>query len=485
MVLLPPGKATPPACCNSPRLLSCSLATINPSVLGSTAQLVLPNNITATFANRVAGNANAFNYVGPQADVLISCNSGMTTCHGHAMVAGAKSYVLENCGPDGHVWKQINVTGAQEADSIRVPKASADLRPNHDQLVRAAATDNTTKVTYSIKFYYTPEFAAVTPDIPGWVAQILSETNQGYANSQVPLQAVLCKIEAATIIDNASSLTLINNFAVMKASTALIRDSADVAFLLVNDYDSCGIAYFDVLSMSSPLTLSTAMKSCSVGYYSSGHEICHNVGCSHDKAYAGTTPYNYAYGHLIAPGGYRTIMAYPNAAYSTRVNYYSNANVNLPQTGTSTGATLENNAALLMINRMSLAAVGNELSCTALPATTTTTPTTTKPTSTTTTPTTTRPTTTTTRPTTTTTSPTTTRPTTTTTTPTTTRPTTITTKPTSTSTTPTTRPTSTTTTPTTTKATSTTTTPTTTKPISPASPCICQIPTTTVTINKP
>ena len=233
------------------------MAAINPSVLGSTAQLVLPSNITATFANLVPGNTNAFHYVGPEADVLISCNSGMTTCHGHAMVAGAKSYVLENCGPAGHVWKQINVTGAQEADSLRIPQSSADLRPDHDRLVRAAAKDNTTKVTYSIKFYYTPEFANAVNDIPGLVGQILAETNQGYANSQVPLQAVLCKIEAATIHDNADSEALINNFANMKASPALIRDSADVAFLLVKDTNPCGIAFFDVLSQASPLTLAT------------------------------------------------------------------------------------------------------------------------------------------------------------------------------------------------------------------------------------
>ena len=28
-------------------------------------------------------------------------------------------------------------------------------------------------------FYYTPEFAAITEDIPGFIDQVIAETNQG------------------------------------------------------------------------------------------------------------------------------------------------------------------------------------------------------------------------------------------------------------------------------------------------------------------
>ena len=114
------------------------------------------------------------------------------------MTANGQSYVLESCGSAGHVWKQINTTNAQEAESLALPSSvtAVPKRLDHSGLLRVAAADNTTMATYSIKFYYTPEFAAVTSDIPLWVAQILTETNQGYANSQVPLKAVLCEIEA-------------------------------------------------------------------------------------------------------------------------------------------------------------------------------------------------------------------------------------------------------------------------------------------------
>ena len=45
--------------------------------------------------------------------------------------------------------------------------------------------DLTTPVTYSIKFYYTPAFAAITPDIQGFVSQVVTEVNLGYIHSQV------------------------------------------------------------------------------------------------------------------------------------------------------------------------------------------------------------------------------------------------------------------------------------------------------------
>ena len=42
-------------------------------------------------------------------------------------------------------------------------------------------------------FYYTPAFASVTTDIDGFIDQVLAETNQGYLNSGVALEAVrLC-----------------------------------------------------------------------------------------------------------------------------------------------------------------------------------------------------------------------------------------------------------------------------------------------------
>ena len=59
--------------------------------------------------------------------------------------------------------------------------------------------------------------------------------------------------------------------------------------------------------------------------------------------------------------GYRTIMSYNASGHNERVNYFSNPNVNLPQTGTVTGeAGISNNAAVLTKNRFNISAVGDE-----------------------------------------------------------------------------------------------------------------------------
>merc|ERR1719215_996147 len=57
----------------------------------------------------------------------------------------------------------------------------------------------------------------------------------------------------------------------------------------------------------------------------------------------------------------RTVMAYSATGHSTRVNYWSNPDVNHPITGTPTGvAGTENNAALLTLRRYTLASVADE-----------------------------------------------------------------------------------------------------------------------------
>ena len=76
--------------------------------------------------------------------------------------------------------------------------------------------DYETMVQYSIKFYYTPEFAAVTPDVEGFVSQVVTEINMGYINSEVPLEAyVLCTEEAEELTEEPDARAQLFNFARM------------------------------------------------------------------------------------------------------------------------------------------------------------------------------------------------------------------------------------------------------------------------------
>jgi len=48
----------------------------------------------------------------------------------------------------------------------------------------------------------TPQFARITKDIPGFLDQVVTETNLGYANSEIPLRIKIHCVEEATIDDD-------------------------------------------------------------------------------------------------------------------------------------------------------------------------------------------------------------------------------------------------------------------------------------------
>ena len=48
-----------------------------------------------------------------------------------------------------------------------------------------SARDTESIVTYTVKVYYTPKFAAFTDDVEGFIDEVITETNQGYINSKV------------------------------------------------------------------------------------------------------------------------------------------------------------------------------------------------------------------------------------------------------------------------------------------------------------
>ena len=137
-----------------------------------------------------------------------------------------------------------------------------------------------------------------------------------------------------------------------------LRKTADSAHLLVVNTESCGAAFQS--SIKSRLTVSLARKSCALGYFTFGHELAHNFGCGHDPGTYSNNIYPGGHGHLIE-GGLRTILAYRSAGHTTRVNYYSNPSVLYPPTNTPTGLQqLSNNAAVLRVNRFSMADTGDE-----------------------------------------------------------------------------------------------------------------------------
>ena len=221
--------------------------------------------------------------------------------------------------------------------------------------------------TYSLMVYYTPEFAAVTPDIEDFIDEMLDITNQGYRNSKMPITVVKFCSELATINENAFDprKDLLKTFEYMKGTTTALRNTADAAILLVDNIlgGYCGQGYLSGFASGRPL--SWVRKSCAIGGYTVGHELGHNLGAHHNPEQDNNIIFRNGHGHLIERGehhaGLHTIMAYQRDGHWDQTNYYSNPDVIHPQTGTRTGVrNLSNNAAVILNNVGKLAALGDE-----------------------------------------------------------------------------------------------------------------------------
>jgi len=356
-------------CCQDSHVSSCFDVTVDPEALLFEGELTI-NGIDFLFSNEIP--PNGFVYKNSLADeAVISYNENSGNMFGTLKTHDGRSYAIERCN-EGHVWKEFDVSsfGPDEAESMPAPESRS--APD------TSASDNTTMVTYSVYFYYTPEVAASTADIPGFINQILSETNQGYSQSGIALTITTHCIEQASINDDESSSTLLTNFRNMKGDEETLRGTADAAALIYEDSSGCGRAY--LYAYSNQLSLSITKKSCATGYYSFGHEIGHNLGATHNPEESTNSVFDHGHAHLILPtsaaqwDGYRTILAYNAFGHYNRVNYYSNPSVIFPTTGTATGVVgVSNNAAVLNQNRAAYAALGDESQACSAGATTTTT----------------------------------------------------------------------------------------------------------------
>ena len=109
---------------------------------------------------------------------------------GNANLVNGSDWVLEDCNnfPGCHVWKKedMETFNKKEDEALEMPSGGSRSlsRADFTALLKQGETDQTTITTYSVKFYYTREFAAATDDIPLYVAQVVAETNQGYINSK-------------------------------------------------------------------------------------------------------------------------------------------------------------------------------------------------------------------------------------------------------------------------------------------------------------
>ncbi len=168
------------------------------------------------------------------------------------------------------------------------------------------------------------------------IALAVAETNQAYQNSGINTTLRLAHTEQVNYSESGSMLTDLeritytNNGYMDNVHSLRNTYGADLVSLFVNSPNSCGIAWrMDNLSSSfASWAFSVVHSSCATGYYSFGHELAHNMGSTHDHANATDSMYSYGYGHQDPGQSFRTVMAYNCPNGCTRVQHFSNPNVN-------------------------------------------------------------------------------------------------------------------------------------------------------------
>lgn len=248
----------------------------------------------------------------------------------------------------------------------------------HDSMMSAfksmsiKSEDDNKEYTYTILVAYTDELISKynnnIDDINNYIATLISDTNQGYQNSNVKLKAKLVysyylegHTQKPSIYKELSYFGTSNDDIVTELRNIRDEYSADIVIILGPKYSGiCGVANLDAVAENAVAIVGSS-TTCT-NRYTFGHEIGHLFGLSHNYENASiNAPYNFGYGYCHN-GEWQTIMSYNCAEWvhiSSRLNFYSNPNINYE--GHSMGSdSLEFNAKVLKIRAPIVSQFRNE-----------------------------------------------------------------------------------------------------------------------------
>ena len=262
--------------------------------------------------------------------------------------------------PGGHFTLGYTRAGVQYVGQVKrgqAPLSNDAIVPPGRPGVTSQATSDDDGSFIDVMVVYTPAILDKLGGADGMQAAIddlVTETNQGYINSQVNQRVRVVHAEEVnydestqsgnslyTILKQLSNYyppnLLVDGDGILDQVQAL-RDTyaADLVVMLVDDVDPnyAGIAWlmgpgWDTHGFE-PYAYSVVTYFWVSNFYVFGHEMGHNMGAQHDQDHAkdnngNLVPgvYSYSYGYCLPGTDYHTIMAY-NDPCETTINYWSN-----------------------------------------------------------------------------------------------------------------------------------------------------------------
>merc|ERR1712227_382953 len=197
-------------CCDLDTL-SCYDVDVDPESLLSEEDISI-NGMELAFSNTIPPHGRVYKTEHGD-EAVISLNEETGNIFGTLKTNDGKSFALEKC-QNGYIFEEFDVHA--------FPAEEGELDGNYAKILNRNSTfysDRNDIVTYTVMFYYTPEFAAATPNVADFTDQVIAETNEGYANSQIPVRIQKFCTEQATVTeDDPSSSVILNAFRNMKGS---------------------------------------------------------------------------------------------------------------------------------------------------------------------------------------------------------------------------------------------------------------------------
>ncbi|XP_059085752.1 peptidyl-Asp metalloendopeptidase-like isoform X2 [Tigriopus californicus] len=363
--------------CKNGKWISCEQVTIDLASLRSNQPLILPNGEKVSSVESSPGVESGSTTTFYRSEDLLNSMTITFFASGSNEVNAVihEDDKVFNLAPCDHTGGDCYVLAQEDPELFKVKKTTANSTMRDLELMTKTALEGLTDVedrleqgqfqqdadgTYvaTIKIYYTKQFAEAESNVNAYISNMISQANACFRDSQTQIRLqLLCTQQLDNITENRDQEHILTQFLNIKGSRANLRGTADFAHLLVNETtpDQCGKAYIG--NPQVPFGLSK--RDCAIASYTFSHEIGHNLGCQHDRAYVPEAYYHeYEFGYLIPGTGHRTIMAYWSSDYQSKVNLYSNPDVrfqNVP-----VGNTQNNCARKIRENAQIFASIGSD-----------------------------------------------------------------------------------------------------------------------------
>ncbi len=183
--------------------------------------------------------------------------------------------------------------------------------------------------------------------IKAMIQLAIDETNQSYVNSRINARLHLAQVAKVNYDESTRDFdTILSHFAGLndgfmdEIHTLRNTYAADVAVLIINKTDYCGLA--DAIRAKTDTAFAIVHYDCATGYYSFGHEIGHLQGARHNiEVDSSSTPFTYGHG-FHSGSAWRTVMAYDCTPSCPRIQYWSNPDVSYNGIAMGTAVTQDN-----------------------------------------------------------------------------------------------------------------------------------------------